>query len=741
MNRILIVLISLLTLAAIACGNSEVAEEPTQTPPSTAAAPATAEEKTEQPAAKAEPEGTPVNLEQQPSQFTEPLPTGTFRRLWSDPPTLDPHLTGDTTSAGIVAEVFSGLVSLDTDLKLVPDIAESWTIEDGTVYTFKLRANAKFHNGKPVTAQDFKWSMERAAAPETASPVADTYLNDILGAEKYFDGEADEIVGIKVIDDHTLEITTDAPKAYFLAKLTYPTAHVLDREVVEAGGRSWWIDNPVGTGPFKLSEYRIGERIVLERNEDYYRDLAGVETIVMNLAGGQAMAMYENDEIEITGVGLYDLERVLDPNEPLNKELVVAPPGFSVSYIGFNTSMAPFDDVKFRQALNHAVDKQLIATGVLSELVEPAYSILPPGFPGYTEDIVGLQFDPELARKLLSESKYADAESRPRIVVTVPGTGGTIGLDLEVVLEMWKQELGVQVEIQQVEWATYLEDLDDKKFQAYAGLGWEADYPDPQDFLDILFHSESSINHGNFKNAEIDAVLEEARVEADIQKRNRSLPPGGADDRRRRPLGAHVVHWRPLRPGQGLRRRLRDDADDRAEAEADQAHRRRVASGKDDGCGGSPEVVGLPPLIHARPVSGREHVQARQPRGCGLRTQRVSLRSSARAASGYVEVHSKASPLAPCAASGGLAHDLHARQVWAGRPRQGHPGQPLRRGHCRAHPGPARAGPPILRPVRRLYLELRPGRFSARATGTAASPFGTSSSARCGSRPSLRLQP
>ena len=522
MNRILIVLVSLLTLltlAAVACGDSEVAEEPTQTPPSTSAAPAAAEEKSEQPAAKAEPEGTPVNLEQQPSQFTEPLPTGTFRRLWSDPPTLDPHLTGDTTSAGVVAEVFSGLVTLDTDLKLVPDIAESWTIEDGTVYTFKLRANAKFHNGKPVTAQDFKWSLERAAAPDTASPVADTYLNDILGAEKYFDGEADEIVGLKVIDDHTLEITTDAPKAYFLAKLTYPTANVLDREVVEAGGRSWWIDNPVGTGPFKLSEYRIGERIVLERNEDYYRDLAGVETIVMNLAGGQAMAMYENDEIEITGVGLYDLERVLDPNEPLNKELVVAPPGFSVSYIGFNASMAPFDDVKFRQALNHAVDKQLIATGVLSELVEPAYSILPPGFPGYTENIVGLQFDPDLARKLLSESKYPDAESRPRIVVTVPGTGGTIGLDLEVVLEMWKQELGVEVEIQQVEWATYLEDLDAKKFQAYAGLGWEADYPDPQDFLDILFHSESSINHGDFKNAEIDAVLEEARVEADINKR------------------------------------------------------------------------------------------------------------------------------------------------------------------------------------------------------------------------------
>ncbi len=527
MKKLVITLITLMTLAAIACGGTSQSadEEPTQTPPSASmAAPA-------DPGATAEPEqaqtpgqpgtaATPiVALEQQPSELTEPLPTGTFRRLWSDPPTLDPHLTGDTTSAGVVVEVFSGLVALDTDLKLVPDIAESWTIEDGTVYTFKLRPDAQFHNGKPVTAEDFKWSLERAAAPETASPVADTYLNDIIGAQEYIDGKASEISGIKVIDAHTLQITTDAAKAYFLAKLTYPTAYVLDREVVEGGGRSWWIDNPIGTGPFKLSEYRIAERIVLERNEEYYREPAGVETVVMNLAGGQAMAMYENDEIEITGVGLYDLERVLDPNEPLNKEVKVSPPGFSVSYIGFNAGMAPFDDTKFRQALNHAIDKELIATEVLSELVQPAYSILPPGFPGYTNEIDGLRHDPERARQLLSESKYADPETRPRIVITVPGTGGTIGLDLEVVLEMWKQELGVEVEIQQVEWATYLEDLDEKKFQAYAGIGWEADYPDPQDFLDILFHSESSINHGDFRNAEIDAVLEEARTEPDIVRR------------------------------------------------------------------------------------------------------------------------------------------------------------------------------------------------------------------------------
>ena len=208
------------------------------------------------------------------------------------------------------------------------------------------------------------------------------------------------------------------------------------------------------------------------------------------LAGGQSMAMYENDEIDLTGVGLYDLERVLDPNEESNKHLVVAPPSFSVSYIGFNASVHPFKDSKFRQALNHAVDKGLIATEVMSDLIEPAYGILPPGFPGYNPDLQGLRYDPELAQRLLDESYYDDlSDLDKRIVITVPGSGGTIGLDLEVVIEMWRQVLGVEVEIEQVEWATYLEDLNQNKFQAFAGLGWQADYPDPQDFLDILFHS------------------------------------------------------------------------------------------------------------------------------------------------------------------------------------------------------------------------------------------------------------
>ena len=442
---------------------------------------------------------------------------GIFRLLGSDPPTLDPHLTTDTTSAFYVVEIYSGLVKLDTNLQLVPDIAESWQISpDGLVYTFKIKPNAKFHDGKPVTAHDFKWSIERAADPDTGSPVADTYLGDIIGVQEKLAKEVTEISGVQAIDDYTIQFTIDAPKAYFLAKLTYPTAYVLDRENVEAGG-STWTDTPNGTGPFKLREYKIGERIVLERNENFYKEPAYLDSIVLNLAGGQSMAMYENDEIDITGVSLFDLERVLDPNDELNAQLIVAPPSFSVSYIGFNTTWPPFDDPKFRQALNHAVDKDLIATEVLAGLVEPAYGVLPPGFPGYNPDHVGLRYDPELAKQLFAESKYAG--DIPRIEITVPGTGGTIGLNLEVVLEMWRSTLGVEVEIVQVEWATYLKDLQENKFQAFAGLGWEADYPDPQDFLDILFHTESEINHGAYSNLEVDRILEMARVETDINRR------------------------------------------------------------------------------------------------------------------------------------------------------------------------------------------------------------------------------
>ena len=295
----------------------------------------------------------------------EAVQGGVFKRLFSDPPTLDPHLTTDATSATIIVEVFGGLVTITPELQIVGDLAERWEISDsGRVYTFFLRKDATFHNGKPVTAHDFKWSLERAADALTESLVVDQYLGDIVGVKEKLNGEARDIAGVRVINDHTLEITIDEPKTYFLAKLTYPTAFVLDQENVETGRR--WVREPNGTGPFKLDEYVPGELLVLGANTNYHLGPPNLDRVELILSGGTAMLMYENDEIHTTSVGLADLDRLLDPNNDLNVELERSPPTFSTSYIGMNTAEPPFDDPKVRQALNYAINREEIASLVLA---------------------------------------------------------------------------------------------------------------------------------------------------------------------------------------------------------------------------------------------------------------------------------------------------------------------------------------------------------------------------------------
>ena len=449
----------------------------------------------------------------------ERIEGGTLVRLWSDPPTMDPHLTTDATSAAIIVEVFGGLVTIDPNLNIVPDIAESWDVNtEGTVYTFHLRKDAKFHDGRLITAEDVKWSLERSADPLTAAPVVEEYLGDIVGVKAKLNGDTREIPGVRVIDENTVEITIDAPKSYFLAKLTYPTAFVLDRENVESGRR--WFREPNGTGPFRLTEYTPGESLTLTRNEHYHLGPPHLGKVDFILSGGTAMLMYENDEIHLTGVGLAELDLVLDPGTPLNSELVEAPPSFSTNYIGMNSKEPPFDDPKVRQALNYAIDKEVISRDILAGLVVPAKGILPPGFPGYNPELQGYDYDPELARQLLRESKYgADLENFPTIILTTAGSfGSSVSLDMEVILRMWEENLGIKVQIQQTEFATYLQDLIKRRFQMFE-IGWIADYPDPENFLDLLFHSKSNNNHTAYENLQVDGLLESARVEADETRR------------------------------------------------------------------------------------------------------------------------------------------------------------------------------------------------------------------------------
>lgn len=440
-----------------------------------------------------------------------------------DPPTLDPHLSGDATSAEYVVEIFSGLVTFDRDLNIVPDLAESWEVsDDGTVYTFSLRQGARFHNGKPVRAQDFKWSFERACDFRTRSTTADTYLGDIIGCGEKLRGNADEVEGVKVIDDHTLEITIDKPRVYFLAKLTYPTGYVLDQENVERGGRTW-TDKPNGTGPFKLAEFRFGEMIVLERNDDYYREpMPQLERINFVLSGGSRMVMYEQGELDMTAVGLNDIERVTDPTNPLNQELNTVE-SMGIFYIGLNVNQPPFDDVKVRQAFNHALDRQRIIDVVYKETVPVAWGIVPPTMPDYENPgLEPLDYDPELARDLIAESKYGDVSEFPDITFYVLGAGGATGRIIEAVVASYEENLGVGIQVQQTDWATFLTDLNrpDNPNQMWgAEAGWIADYPDPHDFLDILFRCDSMQNHTGYCNPDVDELLDQAASDYDPEER------------------------------------------------------------------------------------------------------------------------------------------------------------------------------------------------------------------------------
>ena len=459
-----------------------------------------------------------VGLNQDPN--TGKPKGGKLIQLFRDPPTLDPHLTTDNISGRLVNEVFGGLVTLGLDLNVAPDLAERIEVsEDGLNYTFHLRKDAKFHNGKPVTSEDVRWSLERVADPLTQSPVAAQYLSDIVGVSAKLEGKANAISGLRIPDEHTVILTIDQPKSYFLSKLTYPTAFVLDQENIENDG-SDWLRQPNGTGPFKLAEYQVGELLRLARNENYHLGPPNIDEVEFLLAGGNSMLMYENDEIHVTGVGLADLERVLDPNEPLNAEIITAPTLFSVGYIGMNVNEPPFDDALFRKALNLAIDRDTIASVVLEGSNIPAKTIIPPGFPSHSPNVIGYRYDPVKAHELITQSKYGnDLENLPRITLSISGSfGANVPLALEVILQSWKDNLGVEVEIQQTEWATFLQDLHNRRYQMFQ-LGWAADYADPENFLDILFHSQSENNHTNYSNPEVDRLLVKARIEPNQETR------------------------------------------------------------------------------------------------------------------------------------------------------------------------------------------------------------------------------
>lgn len=430
------------------------------------------------------------------------------------PTTLDPAKT-HVGPDGPLGHIFSGLTRLDTDLRIQPDLAAGWTVsEDRLTYTFFLRHNALFHDGRPVTSSDVIFSWERAANLTTGSDTAETYLGDIAGVSEVLGGDATQIEGLRAIDDHTLEVELKAPVVYFLAKLAYPVAFVVDRENV---AQSNWEHKPNGTGPYTLKTWRDDDVIILDRYVNYYLEPALTRHIAYNLGPDLSLSLYEADEIDIVGIGGGTLERVQDPDDPLAADLSTQ---FSMctSSIGLNNRVAPFDDLRVRQAFNYALDKELLVDTFSRGQALVATGPLPPGMPGYTGQGAGYPFDPDRARQLMAEAGYPDGEGLPPLTYTTSGYGDAGGY-VTAVITMWRENLNVIIQPEVLDPFVYYDELYEGHVGNIFAAGWCADYPDPQNFLDILYHSASKQNIGGFEDAAVDEMLQNARIETDVTRR------------------------------------------------------------------------------------------------------------------------------------------------------------------------------------------------------------------------------
>jgi ABC-type transport system substrate-binding protein len=451
-------------------------------------------------------------------RFKEQTPFGVRRSqsftLRDDSPTVfDPAVIGDAVSARYAQQIYSGLVTLDRDLRVVPDIAESWQVLDGgRTYLFKIRANARFHSGRQVTAQDVKYSIERAADPELRSEVAGIYLDDIVGLLDRLSGRARDVSGVEVVDATTLRIRVRTPVPYFLAKLTHPTSYVVSRDDIEKGGRLWFL-KPDGTGPFKIKGWDVGVVMVLERNDlyyRYYRAPAKTQYVVVWNVGGNGQTMFEAGDVDVAAIGGEQAQKAQEPNSPLRSQLSITPE-LGLYYIGFNHKLAPFDDVRARRAFAMAIDRDKILKDMFFSTVPKAGGALPIGLPGFDPQLAPIAYDPVQAKALWDQALAAKSLKIDSILFQISlFTGADV---LQEMGKQWEANLGVKVQFQIVSGNTNRARILTQEGANLFEYGWVADYPDAHNFLDVLFHGSAINNIGAYTNAQFDRLLEEARVE------------------------------------------------------------------------------------------------------------------------------------------------------------------------------------------------------------------------------------
>jgi len=439
--------------------------------------------------------------------------------------TLDPQIGYDWVNWSMIKSLFSRLMDYEPGTaNLVPSLAESFDVApDGLTYTFKLHKGVKFSNGREIVASDVKYSIERAVDPKTQGPGAG-FFGAIDGFDDLAAGKDGGLKGIETPDDSTVVFKLTRPDATFLHVLAINFASVVPKEAVEAAGGDFG-KKPVGSGTFLLKDWTIGQKLVFERNPDYFiKDMPKIDSFTVEVGQEPLVALLrlQKGEVDIAGDGIPPAKFLEIKNSPDGAQMIVDGEQLHTGYVTLNTKVKPFDDLKVRQAVNHAINKERIVR-ILNGRATPAKEILPPLMPGYDNDYAGYDYNVEKAKALLAEAGHPDGfetvlyatntDPQPRIAQAIQQDLAAIGVKAEIRALAQGNVIaagGTEGEAPMI-WS--------------GGMAWIADFPDPSNFYGPILGCGGAVQGGWNWSWYCNAELDERAVAADSM----SDPAKGAE--------------------------------------------------------------------------------------------------------------------------------------------------------------------------------------------------------------------
>ena len=446
--------------------------------------------------------------------------------LNNEPNSIDPTVTSNSFATPFLANCFEGLVTYDEKGEVVPGNAESWESNDDlTQFTFHLRDGLKWSDGSDLTAEDYVYSALRVLTPSTTAEYLNMISDYVVNGKEYYDGTVSaEEVGVKALDDKTIQYTLKAPCPYFVDLVSMQVYFPVQKATIEANGDKWTASAEayVSNGPFKVTQINMGESYVLEKNDNYWdAENVTLEKLTYRyiLDLSTALTAFENNEVDgVRMVSSGDIARLKAEKAGLNTA-----PIYGTVYYNFNCEKEPYNNPLVRKALNLAIDRDAIINNVAQLDAVPAFSFYAPGYVVDGKDLTDGRSDfglsstanPEEAKKALAEAGYPDGEGFPTIQLSFYSDDNVKKI-AEAVKEMWEQNLGIKVEVSSADWAVFYSDVQAGNYEV-AAMGWGADYINPMSFLPLMY-TDDITNNANYSNPEYDAIVDQIKVEKDPEK-------------------------------------------------------------------------------------------------------------------------------------------------------------------------------------------------------------------------------